>query len=106
MASMKKIERKHTCSVNGCTWASERRLFTCRPHWLKVPSGLQAKVWDAYRALPLKTPDRQALLNDPAYCLAAAEVVEHIAGTEGRSPGSEWRDAAAAHEMDIEGVSV
>lgn len=98
MSNWSKIERMHTCSVNGCTWASERRLFTCMPHWLKVPQDLQSKVWDAYRALPQKRPDRETLLNDPAYCQAAAAVIEHLAAAEGRAPVSEWRTAATGHE--------
>lgn len=101
MKGVPKMDGLHVCSVSGCTWASERRLFTCMTHWLKVPVILQERVWAAYRSLPQKMPDRGVLLSDPAYCSAAAAVIDHLAALESRPATSVWHVALGNLEDQI-----
>lgn len=81
----------HHCHANGCTWATERRLFMCLPHWRKVPSHLQAAVWAAYRAQPNATQRARSI----DYMQACAEAVEHVARLEGKPEANTYRRVVA-----------
>lgn len=95
----------HACEAKGCMWATEPRLPMCANHWLRVPSRIQADVWNAYRAMPQRTPTRDELMSDLDYVSAVADAIEHLAAADGRDPANRYRVAAgliavaAADEM-------
>ncbi len=84
----------HACEAKGCMWATEPRLPMCANHWLRVPSRIQADVWNAYRAMPQRTPTRDELMSDLGYVSAVADAIEHLAAADGRDPSNRYRLAA------------
>jgi len=77
----------HHCNANGCTWATERRMFMCLAHWRRLPSALQGAVLSAYRAQPTAS----ARARDLTYMAACAAAVEHIARLEGKPEANSYR---------------
>lgn len=41
--------RKHHCHWPGCEKQVPPAMWGCSPHWFKLPAGLRARVWAAYR---------------------------------------------------------
>ena len=39
----------HTCHWPGCGRAVPPRMWGCRGHWYRLPGGLRARIWAAYR---------------------------------------------------------
>ncbi len=81
----------HHCHATGCIWATERKLLMCLPHWIKVPSHLQAAVWAAYRARPNATQRARSI----DYMTACADAVEHVAWLEGKPEANGYRRVVA-----------
>lgn len=80
----------HHCHANGCTWATERRLFMCLQHWTRLPSALQQPIWTAYRASKNAGERGRSI----AYMTACADAVEFIAKLEGKPIENSYRRAA------------
>lgn len=40
--------RDHHCHWPGCTRQVPPAMWGCKPHWLKLPEALRARIWNAY----------------------------------------------------------
>jgi hypothetical protein len=37
------------CRIDGCQNTHRRSLFSCRPHWSRLPGAMKREIWRTYR---------------------------------------------------------
>lgn len=40
--------RNHTCHWTGCTKQVPPAMWGCKPHWMRLPRHLRARIWETY----------------------------------------------------------
>jgi ADP-ribose pyrophosphatase YjhB (NUDIX family) len=88
VCTFKGDDGKHECAVPGCTRRIARHLLMCPPDWGRVPSDLQARVYETYRAYDERVKrGTTGILSSPeriAYYQARGEAIVTVAKALGR----------------------
>jgi hypothetical protein len=60
-----------TCAWPGCGVTAKRGRLMCYRHWVSLPAGLRAPIWEHYR------PGQDALTASPGYLKALRDVLAY-----------------------------